>query len=38
VLNSLDKVYAQPLFVDGGPGGTDMVIVASDTAVVACKP
>jgi hypothetical protein len=29
-LGSAEKVYAQPLFVDGGPGGTDLVIVVSE--------
>jgi hypothetical protein len=30
-LSNTDQVYAQPLFVDGGPGGTDLVIVVSET-------
>jgi outer membrane protein assembly factor BamB len=27
--NLVDRVYAQPLFVDGGPGGEDLLIVAT---------
>jgi outer membrane protein assembly factor BamB len=28
--NLADRVYAQPLFVDGGPGGEDLLIVATE--------
>jgi outer membrane protein assembly factor BamB len=31
VLTNAGEIYAQPLFVDGGAGGTDLVIVATES-------
>lgn len=31
VLTNAGEIYAQPLFVDGGTGGTDIVIVATES-------
>jgi hypothetical protein len=33
-VNFVGKVYAQPLYVDNGPGGTDLLILATETDTI----